>query len=157
MCWSRMQRTVSEALMSDFQSQEATSYAGQGFSTSRPGGSLVTGFCRMLSSILDLPHRMPPLPSASHDIAKYPLGNKATLSETLHRRQHCQSKAMVSNRSRDTPRESCGISRGNPLLLDLGMSVAARPALTTLKCRHGPQQPWVCLQLLSINRNCGLG
>lgn len=145
-----MQRTVSEALMSDFQSQEATSYAGQGFSTSRPGGSLVTGFCRMLSSILDLP-------SASHDIAKYPLGNKATLSETLHHRQHCQSKAMVSNRSRDTPRESCGISWGNPLLLDLGMSVAARPALTTLKCRHGPQQPWVCLQLLSINRNCGLG
>lgn len=70
-------------------------------------------------------------------------GNKATLSESLHHRQHCQSKAMVSNWSCDTPRESCGISRGNPLSLDLGMSVAAMPALMTLKCRNGSQRPWM--------------
>ena len=91
-------------------------------------------------------HRPPPPVMTTKmcpNITKYLLGNKATLSESLHHRQHCQSKAMVSNWSCDTPRESCGISRGNPLSLDLGMSVAAMPALMTLKCRNGSQRPWM--------------
>lgn len=66
-----------------------------------------------------------------------------TLSETLYHREHCQSKAMVSSRSLDTPRASWGISQGNPLSLDFGMGVAAMPALMTLKCRNGSQQPWM--------------
>ena len=91
----------------------------------------------MLSSILGLPYRMTPLPSASHDNQNASRHHQVSPgeqshSETLHHREHCQSKAMVSNRSRDTPRESYGISQGNPLSLDLGMSVAAMPALMTL-------------------------